>query len=158
MKRLIVLILLVIGLYLLWRWWQDRHPAEARGGERLFYDRVWIDHRPASDREEFQLLAAITQAPLGVFQRASVWRGSFERFRYEPAGDGRLTLLFPQSRERERVTYRAYACRENGFELCLDLTASRGVRRYFSGRGLELTGARGLEQAAALVWKAAAAP
>jgi hypothetical protein len=140
MKKVLVfiLLLLVVGIYL-WHWWRT-HDAEGRG-EELFYDRVWLDHVPTSDTDTVRAFAAIREEPLGIWNEQSAWKGSFELFRYEPRGDGKLVMLFPQSKERRDVAYRAWKCRENKFDFCLEVSgAGRGVARYFSQKGWEIGG------------------
>ena len=139
MRKLIVLLLIVIGVYFLWRWWNGPDQSVADRGQKLFYDRLWVDHLPKDERDELQAFAAITDEPIGIFQKASAWRANYELFRYEPAGDGKATLLYPQTREKERIAYRATQCNEKGFDFCLEVTGnSRGTRRYFSQKGWEL--------------------
>jgi hypothetical protein len=137
MKKMLVfiLLLLIVG-YFLWRWWHSN--AEGRGQD-LFYDRVWLDHVPQSDTDTVQVFAAITEEPVGIFNRTSAWKGDWELFRYEPRGDGSVLVLFPQSREKATVTYRAWNCREKKFDYCLEIAgAGRGVQRYYSQRGWEI--------------------
>src|SRR5947207_545743 len=46
MKKLIWILLILIAGYLLWRWWSTGSAETADRGERLFYDRVWLDKLP----------------------------------------------------------------------------------------------------------------
>jgi len=139
MKKLALLLLVLLGVYFLWRWWTGRDAATADRGRQLVYDRVWIDHLPTSETDSFQLFAAVTEQPMGVFQATSMWKGSFEMFRYEDKGDGKAVITYPQSKDKERVSYRAYKCKEGKFQFCLELDgASRGTRRYYSQDGWEI--------------------
>ena len=138
MKKLIWILLIVIAAYFLWRWWHSGVETADRG-ERLFYDRVWLDKLPHGDTDTVNAFVAVKEQPIGLFQASSQWKGNFELFRYEPAGDGKAVFLYPQTRDKERVGYRAVACTEKGFDFCLELQgASRGVRRYFSQKGWEI--------------------
>ncbi len=139
MKKLIWILILVIAGYLLWRWWNSDHAGTADRGQQLVFDRLWVDHLPKDDRDTINVFAAITDDPIGIFQSTSMWRGAFEVFRYESAGDGKIVLSYPQTRDKERAAYRAKACNEKGFDFCMELDgASRGVKRYFSQKGWEL--------------------
>ncbi len=159
MKKLLFFIILVIAAYFVWRWWHSPDAASADRGQKLVYDRLWVDHVPKSETDTIQLFVAITEEPLGIFQQTSSWRGSFELFRYEPAGDGKATLLYPQTKEKERVAYRAAACSEKGFDFCLELSgASRGTKRYFSQKGWEVGGKDFRAHAAELVHSLPLAP
>jgi hypothetical protein len=143
MKKLLVLILVIAAAYLVWR---AVRPVD-RG--ELAFGRLWIDHLPRNDTDTVNIFAVLRDEPVGVFQAASGWRGQFELFRYEPRGDGKLAILYPQTRERERVAYRATECGEQGFDYCLVLDGnSRGLKRYYSQRGWEIGGGRALPEAA----------
>lgn len=138
MKKLLLVLLLILAAYLLWRWWRADGAALGRGQE-LVYDRVWIDHLPKSETDEIQVFVAIRDEPIGIFQKSSVWRGAYELFRYENQGDGKIVLLYPQTRDKERAAYRATQCDEKGFDFCMQLDgASRGAQRYYSQRGWEV--------------------
>lgn len=138
MKKLLFILLVVLAAWLFWRWW--RSSAEvADHGQDLVFDRLWVDHLPDRDTDPIQVFVAVTEQPFGIFQRASTWRGEYELFRYEPQGDGRLVLLYPQTRQKELATYRATRCREKSFDFCLALDGnSRGARRYYSEKGWEI--------------------
>lgn len=137
MKKLLLVILLALGAYLFWWWWN--HRTVESYGQELFYDRVWVDHLPRSQTESFKIMAAVTQQPVGLFQTLTMWKGDFERFRYEPRGDGKLQIVYPQTRERDTVSYRAVACEQRDFDYCLELAGNtRGTQRYFSRKGWEV--------------------
>jgi hypothetical protein len=140
MRKLVWIIILVVIVWLAWRWWRrDPGGATADRGQQLFYDRVWIDHLPKEPTDTIQMFAAITQEPIGVFDGSSSWRGQWELFRYEPRGDGQTELLFPQTRDRRRVSYRAWQCNERrDFDFCLEMSGGKGVHKYYSQRGWEI--------------------
>ena len=137
----LILVLVVLG-WLAWKWWSGKQPegdAEADAGRALFYDRVWIDHMPKSETDPLHVFAALTEEPVGIFQLGSMWQGQWELFRHEPRGDGKLIALFPQAKEKEQLSYRAFACRENKFDYCLDVAGTkRGAKRYYSNKGWEV--------------------
>jgi hypothetical protein len=137
-KALLWILLILLAAYLFWRWWNSSLQTADRG-EKLFYDRVWLDKLPRAETDTVAAFIAVREEPIGLFQSASAWKGDYELFRYEPQGDGRVVLLYPQTRDKERVGYRAVACSERGFDFCLELQgASRGVRRYYSQKGWEI--------------------
>jgi hypothetical protein len=138
MKKLLILLLLLIVAYLAWRWWRRSDGTPADHGQALLYDRVWLDHVPRSPTDTTQLFVAITDQPLGAFQKASQWKGEYELFRYEPRGDGQMELLFPQTRDKQRLSYRAWKCNEAKFDFCLEMSGGKGVRKYYSQRGWEV--------------------
>jgi hypothetical protein len=146
MKKLLFILLLVLAAWLLWRWWTSDEALTADRGEKLFYNRVWVDHLPKTETDTVSVFAAVTEEPIGIFQAMSTWKGQFELFRYEPAGDGKMVLMYPQTKEKERVGYRARPCSEKGFDYCLEMQgASRGTQRYFSQRGWEIGRAAALQ-------------
>jgi hypothetical protein len=128
----------VIVAHPAWRWWQRRDGATADRGQTLVFDRLWVDHLPTSQIEMVQSFVAVTQESVGGFVKASQWKGEYELFRYEPRGDGQLELRFPQSREQQRVSYRAWKCNEPQFDFCLEMSGGKGARKYFSQRGWEV--------------------
>jgi hypothetical protein len=142
MKKILFILILVVAAYLLWRWWNSGVAGTADRGEKTFYNRLWVDHLPKSETDTVQIFATISDEPIGIFQSTSSWKGAFELFRYEQAGDGNAVFFYPQTKEKERVAYRATACSEKGFDFCMELQASRGARRYYSQRGWELSHAQ----------------
>jgi hypothetical protein len=151
MKKLVWILLLVVVAYLAWRWWRsgDAATATADRGQSLFYDRVWVDHLPTSQTDAFDTFAAVTEQPLGVFAHQSQWKGDWEMFRYEPRGDGQLEAVFPASKAKTRMSYRAWKCSEKkDFDFCLEMSGGKGPKKYYSQRGWEIgtvDGARALE-------------
>ena len=103
--------------------------ARLDASSSVLVGRIWIDHLPKKDTEHFEVFVAIEDGAVGVFERASVYEGAFEVFKYEPKGDGRLELLFPQSKKKFDVTYEAKACRDGDFDYCLSLSGARTARR-----------------------------
>jgi hypothetical protein len=131
MKKLLFLLLLVLAAYLLWRWW--RSDAEVARGQEIFYDRIWVDHMPKNETDTIEAFGAVTEQPMGMFAASSSWKGSYELFRWEARGDGRVALSFPQSGKREEARYRAWKCNERSFQYCMEITgSSHGARRYYS--------------------------
>ncbi len=156
MRRTIIFLCVVVAAVALWRW-QGAEPA--RGGRAIFYNRIWIDHVPAGETDPVQIFAALTEEPVGLFQEATRWRGSYEQFLHEARGDGEARLRFPHTRTEERVRYSAVACNARRFDFCLELRgSSRGVKRYYSRRGWEVAGGLAAAQAASAAIVSAATP
>ena len=150
MKQLLRIVLVVVVAYLAWRWWRGpAAAATADRGQELFYDRVWVDHLPTSQTDGFDLFAAVTEEPVGLFEHRSQWQGEWELFRHQPRGDGQIEVLFPSSKKKVRLSYRAWKCTEKkDFDFCLELSGGKGPKKYYSQRGWEIgtiAGARALE-------------
>ncbi len=140
MKKLLWILLFVVVAYLAWRWW--RGPSEAATadrGQQLFYDRVWIDHLPASQTDGFNVFGTVSKHSVGWFAERSMWKGQWEMFRFEPRGDGQVEILFPHTRQKGRLSYRAWKCSEKKeFDYCLELSGGKGPKKYYSQRGWEI--------------------
>ncbi|MCU1279177.1 MAG: hypothetical protein JWM53_2723 [bacterium] len=150
MKKLLWIILLVVLAYVAWRWWRGPgETATADRGKQLFYDRIWVDTLPASERDQFHVFGAITEHSVGWFAERYRWKGEWEQFRFEPRGDGQVEILFPHSRTKSRLSYRAWKCAEKKeFDYCLEVSGGKGPKKYYSQRGWEVgtvDGARALE-------------
>jgi hypothetical protein len=115
------------------------HASSASG---LITGRIWIDHLPQKDTEHFEVFVAMDEGSLGLFQRSSAYEGAFEVFKHEPRGEGKIQMLFPQTKKKVDVKYEATNCKEKDFDYCLKLTgAPRGASSYVSKRGWEIEGA-----------------
>jgi len=133
MKKL-TLIVVLVGLAVV----AARALRSDAPDEKLVFDRIWLDHLPANDRDMVHVFAVLRDDGFGVFQSTSRWKGEHELFQNEPRG-GKLVVFYPQSRQREEITYRAGACDGGEFEYCLELKgASRGVKKYVSKKGWEI--------------------
>jgi hypothetical protein len=150
MKKILWIVLLILVAYFAWRWWRgsDGSASVADRGQTIFYDRLWVDHMPTSETDTFNIFAAITEQPVGVFDHRSMWKGDWELFRYEGRGDGQVELLFPQSKSKGRLSYRAWKCTERKeFDFCLEVSGGKGPKKYFSQRGWEIGSMDGVRAA-----------
>lgn len=141
MKKIVWIVILIVVAYLAWRWWHGGNggASAADRGQQIFYDRLWVDHMPSSETDTFDLFAAVTEQPIGVFDRRSVWKGEWELFRYEGRGDGQVELLYPQTKSKARLSYRAWKCTEKkDFDFCLEVSGGKGAKKYYSQRGWEI--------------------
>lgn len=139
-KPLLILGLVVVGVLALARW------TIRRDGDVAVFDRIWIDQLPSKPKDTGNAFAAITKQPLGVFQAASQYKGSFEIFSYKANGD-ELQVVYPQTDDKEKIRVRAWKCKERDMDYCLEVSGStRGVKRYRSRRGWEIDESTQLEQ------------
>jgi hypothetical protein len=139
-KPLLILGLVAVGVLALARW------TMRRDGDVSVFDRIWIDQLPSKPKDTGNAFAAVTKQPLGVFQSASQYKGSFEIFSYKATGD-ELQVVYPQTDEKEKIKVRAWKCKERDMDYCLEVSGStRGVKRYRSRRGWEIDESTQLEQ------------
>jgi hypothetical protein len=124
--------------------WRAEAPAPAQHAE-LIENRIWIDHMPRTERDTIQVFLTIDEEGMGIFQASSMWKGSYELFRYEGHG-GELRVVFPQTGERETLKAKATRCNDSGFDFCLDLDGgTRGVKRYYSMQDWEIGSTKELD-------------
>ena len=135
-KSLLIVGLVVVGALALVRWKMGGGGGVSEPG--LVFDRIWIDQVPSKPTDTANGFAAITRQPLGIFQAASQYKGSYEIFTYKATGD-QLRIVYPQTDDKEKVKVRAWSCKERDMDYCLELSGSnRGVKRYHSRRGWEI--------------------
>src|SRR5215470_4923174 len=127
MRKLLWIIVLVVVAYFAWRWWRGRggESVALDRGESIIFNRVWVDQLPQKETETIQIFAMVKDESVGIFDNRSMWRGAWE--------------LFPQSRAKQRVSYRAWKCNDKkDFDFCLELNLKKGVTKYYSQRGWEI--------------------
>jgi hypothetical protein len=121
----------------------------------LVLNRIWIDQIATQPRDTANAFATITRERVGAFWSGSQYKGGYELFNFTSVG-GELLIVYPQTEQKETVKARAWRCREQNMDYCLELTgASRGVKRYHSLDGWEIgdatTPAQLLERTASIV-------
>jgi hypothetical protein len=139
-KPLLILGLVVVGVLVLviWKTGPDRDLS--------VFDRIWIDQLPSNPKDAGNAFVAVTKQPMGAFQSASQYKGSFEIFSYKATGN-ELHVVYPRTDDKENVKARAWKCTERDMDYCLELSGStRGVKRYRSRRGWEIDASTQLEQ------------
>lgn len=141
MRKPWMIVVVAVLAFAAWRW--SRSPGSSGvdatddGGVRVA-QRVWIDHVPTNDRDAISVFVLIDDEHVGVFQKASAWRGAFEIFRWTARG-GDIQVLYPQTGDKEVVRAKARRCDARGMDFCLELSGnSRGVQRYYSKKGWEI--------------------
>ncbi|HEX4462495.1 MAG TPA: hypothetical protein VIA18_31175 [Polyangia bacterium] len=130
MKKLTLIVLLATVGGLGWRAFTHDAPDP-----KLIYDHFWVDHVPRDKHEKFLAMWLMSEHPVGRFVTRTQWTGQWEEFHYHllPKTDASMDLLFGNNNERERITWSARPCHENGFDFCLDIAGtSRGTKRYYS--------------------------
>ena len=139
-KPLLILglaVVAVLGLV----WWKM-----GGDGDVSVFDRIWIDQLPNTPKDAGNAFVEVTKQRMGAFQSASQYKGSYEIFSYKASGD-ELRIAYPQTDDKEKVTVRAWKCKERDMDYCLELGGStRGVKRYRSRRGWEIGESTQLEQ------------
>src|SRR5690348_1262559 len=132
-----IVVVALVGL-VVWRWRGSPSADTSDDGGVRVAQRFWIDHIPTSDRDAIAVFVLIDDEHVGVFQKASAWRGAFEVFRWTGrAGD--IQVLYPQTGEKEVIRAKARRCNASGMDFCLELSGnSRGVQRYYSKKGWEI--------------------
>jgi hypothetical protein len=135
MKKLVLAAVLAVVAYGGWRW-QHTEPAET-SGSKLVFNRFWIDHLPAGERDTFNVFIASQPESIGAFAEETMWRGQMEKFRFEVQGD-QIRAVFPWSGDREELTVRATRCDQTDMDFCLEVIGSKhGVSQYYSRNGWE---------------------
>ena len=141
-KPLLILSLVVAGAFALVKLMGgDDDDGGASSEPTLVFDRIWIDQLPRKPKDTFHTFIAATQEPIGLFHAGSQWKGGYEVFAHTAGGDG-LRIVYLQTNETEKVKVRAWRCKEQGIDYCLEVAgASRGVKRYRSMLGWEIRAA-----------------
>ena len=138
MRKPWMLVVVAVVAFFAWRWMRSPSSAVSDDGGVRVQQRIWIDHVPQGERDPINAFILIEDERVGVFQKASAWRGAFELFRWSGRGD-ELTLVYPQTGDRETVHARARKCNATGMDFCLELVGNtRGVSRYYSRKGWEI--------------------
>jgi hypothetical protein len=139
MKKLLLIgVVMIMGAWAIAHWTGGRSKGADDSDPSLILNRIWIDRIPTRPRDTANAFATITRQKVGVFQSGSQYKGGYEIFNFTAAG-GELRIVYPQTDEKETVKARAWRCREQDMDYCLELTgASRGVKRYHSLDGWEI--------------------
>jgi hypothetical protein len=152
----ILLILLILLIYLGWRWWNGGFDDDARaerGDPALLFDRIWIDHIPESRVEYVHFFVALSDHPIGVFQKSSEYRVEAEFFAYSRK-DRALKVHFPQTRTSKSFRYKIDECDDlPPFDLCLELSKNPwgGPKRYYGSSDGRASGSMSQEEIGAWI-------
>lgn len=120
MQKITVFALGVVALASVLGVWQELATPEAT----MLTNRAWVERMPRDKKDVVSWFVPmqVRGKRFGVVQRNSHYWFAGERFTWTQQAE-RLTLTFQQSDRRVQVKAKAYACKEKGFELCLDLMA-----------------------------------
>lgn len=139
-RKRFVLVLILVGLaWLAYSWLGSDSNSEhqARGDESpaLLFDRPWIDSFPQKKTDYMHVFIALSDAPIGLFQKSSDYHGEAEIFEYRSGRGSNIGMVFPQHNNSVKARYRIHRCDEiRGLDLCLDFKKSPwgSVTRYYS--------------------------
>lgn len=118
--------------------------GEAR---RLLLDRNWIDRMPETDRDKLHVYRFVPSMGGGVFQDRTLYKGTFELFRFETAAD---EIRFDLPETHQKVVSKFRIERVDGpkpFDLKLIIPADpRGPQVYWGMRSETDRDGTGLER------------
>lgn len=136
-RKWLILVLLLLLAYLGWKylWPRDRGQAEARRGSdpSLVLDRVWIDNMPERYTDYVHAMLVLSDAPVGLFQKASAYQANIEIMEFRREG-GTLKIHYPQNGKSETVRFKISRCNDlPPLDLCLDFAKGpwHGPKRYY---------------------------
>jgi hypothetical protein len=111
------------------------HALSASEAGPLLLDRNWIDRWPQSERDRLHVYRFVPSMGGGVFQDRTLFKGTFELFRFEASGD---EVRFDLPETHEQVTSRYRIEEVDGpapFDLRLTIDADpRGSQVYYGVR------------------------
>jgi len=104
---------------------------EPAANPRLILGRVWFDRYPEKRTEDVQIFIFLGGG-IGLYEKGSAWRSSYDVFEFERQGDA-LKMTFLHDKKNADTKFTISACEEKPpFDLCLDLVDSpRGPKRYY---------------------------
>ena len=106
--------------------------SEAR---KLLLDRNWIDRMPETHQDRLHVYRFVPSMGGGVFQDRTLFKGTFELFRFETAGD-EIRFHLPETREKVVSKFRIETVKgPKPFDLKLTIDADpRGPQVYYGIR------------------------
>jgi hypothetical protein len=72
---------------------------------RLLVDRNWLDHMPKTERDRLHVYRFVPSMGGGVFQDRTLYKGTFELFRFGTKGD-QLRFDLPETHDKVTSTFR----------------------------------------------------
>ncbi|MCH9679934.1 MAG: hypothetical protein K0V04_00755 [Deltaproteobacteria bacterium] len=124
------------GAYGLWTAGQTMLGDDEATGTEHVANQVWIEKMPQSQRDMFGhlVLLDMSEGRFGGVGKSSQWRHMHEFFQWGLSGD-RLSVYFPQDRQKGKVKVRSWRCEGEApepFELCLELSNGRQSTTMYS--------------------------
>ena len=108
---------------------------DGREAKELLIDRNWIDHMPTSERDRLHVYRFVPTMGGGVFQDRTLYKVTFELFRFEATSD---EIRFDLPETHQQVTSKFRIERVDGpepFDLKLVIDADpRGPQIYYGMR------------------------
>ncbi len=119
-RRALALAALAVASALVWRAW----PRRVASDPSLVDGRLWVDSRPDKHTDYVHAVVFLSDANLGLFERASSYDRRLELF--EMTRDSRtVKLTFPQTDRSATFTFSVRECDERKpFDLCLTLSSN----------------------------------
>jgi hypothetical protein len=109
--------------------------VDARDARQLLLDRNWLDRMPESTRDRLHVYRFVPTMGGGVFQDRTLYKGTFELFRFDVTGD-QINFDLPETHQQVSSAFRIE--RVDGpppFDLKLTIDDDpRGQRIYYGMR------------------------
>lgn len=110
----------------------DDAPPDAAADKVTWHNRLWIDRLPGTERDKIDVLVAIEEPQIGIFQNTSAYEGDFSLFAWEAKRDG-VGIEMLQSRKRHALRFEIDTTRRGAFDYALKVYgAPRGAQVYYS--------------------------
>jgi hypothetical protein len=116
---------------------KSTHSRELPDGEarKVLLDRNWIEHMPETERDRFHVYRFVPSMGGGVFQDRTIFKGTFELFKFETAAD---EIRFDLLETHDKVVSKFRIEEVDGpkpFDLRLTINADpRGPQVYYGIR------------------------
>src|SRR6476660_5469235 len=75
------------------------------GNGKLLIDRNWIDRMPRTERDKLHVYRFVPTMGGGVFQDRTLYKGTFELFRFKIEGD-HIRFVMPETKQNERSQFK----------------------------------------------------
>lgn len=104
--------------------------------DQLAFNRQWVDHLPqgGDDLANILIFADIQGQKIGVTADISEYRQHVDYTSWSKKGADTVSFFDLQERKKHTMRYKAYACDQEGFELCMDVKLDGKRKTYLSMR------------------------
>lgn len=107
---------------------------DAEQQKSLLIDRNWLDRMPETKHDRLHVYRFVPNMGGGVFQDRTVFKGTFELFRFE-AQNGEIRFDLPETDEKITSKFKIEEVKEPPFDLKLTISDDpRGPHVYFGMR------------------------
>ena len=112
------------------------HWHHATADQRdLLIDRNWIDRMPETQRDKLHVYRFVPTMGGGVFQDRTLFKGTFELFRFKVESGDHIAFDLPETRERVTSDYKIERVDQPPFDLKLTISPDpRGPGVYYGWR------------------------